>query len=475
MSKKTLNPSNLEALGAERLAALLMEVSAGSADIKRRLRLELSHNLGATELARDVAKRLVSIRKSTSRISWRKRKALIKDLETQVAMIVEKIGPEDPSAAFDLLWHFLEIAPSVHERVDDSRGEVGDVFRAAIQQFADLAPRALLDPDALADRVWTVVQDNGYGEWDGIIPLMAPVLGSSGLARLKAHVEAYASSAEDDGAEDHAAIQFLRQLRGGTSYVADRKARFVKWCLQEIATVAGDTDAYIAQFSEAELERKGVAAEVAVLLVAQGKASDALQVLLNADQEGRTQEHDAWDEAYIECLMALGRDEDAQEHRWSCFGASLNQKHLRAYLRRLPDFDDVEAEEQAKQIVLAFHSFSAALDFFLKWPDLLSAAQLVDQRADEINGDHYALMAPAAESLRARHPLAAVLLWRAMITYALELGRASRYGHAVDHLQDCTALDGEIEDYGRFPTHADFLQGLRDRHAHKSSFWSKMY
>ena len=46
MSKKTLNHANLAALGADRLAHLLMEVSTGSADIKRRLRLELSHNLG---------------------------------------------------------------------------------------------------------------------------------------------------------------------------------------------------------------------------------------------------------------------------------------------------------------------------------------------------------------------------------------------------------------------------------------------
>ena len=46
MSKKTLNKDNLAALGADRLADLLVEVSTGSADIKRRLRLELAPNLG---------------------------------------------------------------------------------------------------------------------------------------------------------------------------------------------------------------------------------------------------------------------------------------------------------------------------------------------------------------------------------------------------------------------------------------------
>ena len=46
MSKKNLNNVNLADLGVDRLANLLIEVSQGSADITRRLRLELSHNLG---------------------------------------------------------------------------------------------------------------------------------------------------------------------------------------------------------------------------------------------------------------------------------------------------------------------------------------------------------------------------------------------------------------------------------------------
>ncbi|MCX8224904.1 MAG: hypothetical protein OTI35_02430, partial [Sulfitobacter sp.] len=113
MSKKTLNKANLEALGADRLAALLIEVSTGSADIKRRLRLELSHNLGAEELARDVRKRLASIRRSKSFVGWRKRKAMVKDLNTQAEMITAKIAPDAPTEAFELLWQFTELAPSV--------------------------------------------------------------------------------------------------------------------------------------------------------------------------------------------------------------------------------------------------------------------------------------------------------------------------------------------------------------------------
>jgi hypothetical protein len=61
-----------------------------------------------------------------------------------------------------------------------------------------------------------------------------------------------------------------------------------------------------------------------------------------------------------------------------------------------------------------------------------------------------------------------------MIDYALGQGRSSRYGHAADHLADCTSLDVEISDYGTFLTHEDYLQRLVTQHDRKTSFWAKV-
>ena len=474
MSKKTLNAENLAALGAETLANLLIEVSTGSAEIKRRLRLELSHNLGPAELARDVRKRLNSIRRSTSFVGWRRRKALIKDLTTQAEMIIDKIAPDAPDVAFDLLWEFVDLAPSVYERVDDSRGDVGDVFRNARAQLEDIAPRAGLDPQTLALRVWEVVRDNGYGEFDGIIGLMANTLGTAGLDHLKTLVTAHAETPVEEP-QSHAAIQFLRDLRSnGGNYAEEQKSRLIKRCLQEIAVAQGDTDAYVAQYSAAELARPHVAAEVAELELGEGRASAALAVLTGADLDQRRVDDLRWDRVYIACLLALDRLPDAQTHRWSVFCATLDRDMLRDYLKVLPDFDDIEVEDEAKAHALQFEDFTTALSFFLAWPDLIFAAKLVEDRAEELNGNLYELLTPAAESLRDRHPRAAVLLWRAMIDYALTEGRTTRYGHAADHLMDCIAADLEVTDYGRFPPHEVFEGYLRERHKHKSSFWARL-
>lgn len=475
MSKKTLNKDNLTALGADRLADLLLEVSTGSAEIKRRLRLELSHNLGSEELARDVRKRLASLRKSTSFIGWRKRKALIKDLATQVGMITEKIAPDSPTEAFDLLWQFIELAPSVYQRVDDSRGDVGDVFRGARLQFVDIAPRAVLDPKALASRVWDGMQGNGYGEFDGIIGLLAPAMGDAGLNHLKTLVQTFEDAPVQDEPEEHAALRFLRDLRSASgTYAADQKARLVKLCRQEIAEAQGDTGAYIAQYSEQDLQRPKVAAEVAELLLAGGRADDALHILTCADQSGRAVGQAQWDASYIACLIALGRLDDAQTHRWACFTRTLSRQHLCDYLKVLPDFDDIDAEDRAKAHALTAPNLTAALSFFLDGSDLINAARLIETRAEELNGDLYHILTPAAEALRERHPLAAVLLWRAMIDHSLAESRTTRYGHAADQLMDCAALDAGIPDYGRFLPHQKYLEALRTRHDRKASFWGRV-
>ena len=60
-------------------------------------------------------------------------------------------------------------------------------------------------------------------------------------------------------------------------------------------------------------------------------------------------------------MEALGRKEEAQAFRWSCFERTLNDAHLRDYLKRLPEFEDIEAEERAMATALEFPDVHQAL------------------------------------------------------------------------------------------------------------------
>lgn len=168
-------------------------------------------------------------------------------------MIVDKIAPDDPGEAFEVLWQFMDLGQSIYARADDRRGDISEVFSATIQYFEVIAPRAEPDIETLADRVWTALRDDDQGVWDDIIGLLATTLGDSGFDRLKAHIEDFAATPIARTDADHEAIQFLRDLRGDPDDRADLNTRFVKRCLQDIAEVTGVTSAYIAQFTANDL------------------------------------------------------------------------------------------------------------------------------------------------------------------------------------------------------------------------------
>lgn len=473
MSKKTLNAANLSRLGADRLADLLIEVSTGSADLKRRLRMELAHAISASELARDLRKRLVSLHRAKGRIGWRRRKALAAELEVQRGLIVDKVAPDAPGEAFNLLWDFLGLAAPVSRRTQDNRGEIAAVFDAARADLAEIAERAGQDAEPLAERVWQAVLADTTGTFEDVVPAVAPALGPEGLAALRRLVLAEAGAPEDAGPE-HPALAALDRRAGARRMgpAAERRARVMRRTLQQIALAEGDAHAFVAHLPASALKRPEVATEAAQRLLAAEDAEAALTLLEGARPAQAA--HPEWHDVYIAALTAVGRKKEAQAHRWHSFRATLDPAQLRAHLKHLPDFEDIEAEDSAKAHAMGFADVHVALRFFLGWPDLHHAARLVETRGSEFDGERREELEAAAEALRARYPLAAVLLWRRIIDAILRHARSRSYGTAAHLAMDCAAADAEIESYGEAESHEAFIARLRRRYPGKPGFWAKI-
>lgn len=475
-SKITLNAKNLEALGTERLAELLIEISTGSAANKRRLRMELAGNHSSAEMAREVRKRLASIARARTFINWRKVKSLRKDLEIQRKTIVDTLASEDPTEAFELIWQFLALADSIFARSDDGSGSLIEIFHQACADAGVIAKLARVPADVLADKIFAALQDNGYGQYDGLITAMVPALGENGVEQLKTLFAQWSSDPGEQPAPQD------RQVVGGGSkgpiyedqtYLNHREMT-VRIALQEIADAVGDVDAYIAQQPEDTRKTPMIATEIANRLLAAGRADEALQALNGIDTRGRSDVPFEWQLAWVETLEALERGDEAQAYRWTCFEQSLNDEHLRTFLRRLPDFDDIEAEERAFSHAQAFPDVHRALGFFLRWPSPSEAARLVITRQAELDGDLYEMMTLSAAVLQEKHPLAATIVLRSMIDFTLDRARASRYKHAARHLAECSILAPQIDDFGSAISHEAYIAGLRNRHGKKHGFWKAL-
>lgn len=321
-SEKTLNVKNLAALGAERLAALLFELADGDAAMKRRLRLELASRVGGGDVAAEIRKRLASIARSRSFVDWGKVKLLARDLAMQRAAIVSYVATTQPADAFDLLWRLLEMAPSVYERCDDSNGTIGNVMAQALEDIGAVAGQAKWEPHKLADRVFDGVCANDYGQFDGLISLMAETLGSDGLQILKAKFEALAKPPVKPTTDDRKVSAI--STRGPIfqhDYEAQRRARLVQNALTEIADALGDADGYAARFSAEECANPAVAAKIAERLLAANRPEEAMTVLDRAETNFRSGGYwPDWQRVRIDLLEALGR----LEMRSASAGKSLN-------------------------------------------------------------------------------------------------------------------------------------------------------
>lgn len=476
MAGKSLNKKNLEALGAATLAELLLEAVKGDAARQRQVRMALSSELSPKEAAADIRKRVAQIRRAKSWIAGRAQRTLAKELNGLIDVISTRVASEDVGLGFDLLWSLLQLAPDIHARTDDSNGTIGEVMDTAMDAIQTLAPRLDRDPELLADQLFEALQDNGYGEFDGVIPALSEALGDLGLTALKARAVAAmdAPVTPDDTEYFGVLVSAERRLE----MVKDSRDRTLRMILSDIADAQGDVDAWLSQYSAQQLAYHTIAPDAARRLLAADRAEEALRIMetciASDDRKDRFFDTPEVDSAHFACLEALGNETDLRRAMWTRFETRLCAETLRRYVSRLPDFEDDEALMDARAHVRNHPDLLQGLIFCMQWPDPGLASDLVLSRSEELDGNAYELLSPTSELLEAEHPLAATLVWRSMITFALQNNRAKRYRHAARHLASCARADMAITDYVAFPSHEAFVGDLRRTHPRKHAFWEKV-
>ncbi|MFO1079327.1 MAG: hypothetical protein U1E23_01685 [Reyranellaceae bacterium] len=386
--RDALDLASLSDLGVERLAALLLEGAQADPALKRRLQLVLAARRGPAAAAHAIGQRLAALARARGFVDRRRTRGLAAELDEQRRAIVETVAPADPAEGLALMWRFLALADSVHDRCNDSSGVVQPVFHAAVADLATFAAAARPAPQDLAERVWEALQDNDYGQYDRLLSALAPSLGADGLALLRQRAAELASPPVSPVAEAGLRVELTgregRLLRNLPALLRQRLARDI---LQQVADLQGDVDTFVAQVDPEARRHPKVAAGLAERLLAAGRAAEALAALEQADRPSGRWPLFEWEDVRIAVLEALGRAAEAQAARWSVFERSLSPHHLRDHLQRLPEFDDVEAEARALAHAARFPDLLGATLFLVGWPAHEQAEATLVRRAAELDGD----------------------------------------------------------------------------------------
>ena len=140
----------------------------------------------------------------------------------------------------ELQARLLELSEGVLERCSDSTGPVIGFFQRGVDMLTSLAAAAGGDPEALVEPAAELLQENGYGQFEELIPALAPVLGEAELLQL-----------------EEALLE-----RGGVD----------RCTMEPLARGRGELDGYLELFEPSQLTWPDTAADVAGHLLRGGRA-----------------------------------------------------------------------------------------------------------------------------------------------------------------------------------------------------------
>jgi hypothetical protein len=173
----------LAELDAATLRDFILDVYLGYPDLSDKIEaLALANDPVA--LSRVLGKRITSLRRGRKFIDYRESFNFARQLEALLADIESGLLERSPEHAFDLVDRFLATAESVLNRVDDSGGAVGEVYRQAVLIWLTAAKGWRDAGVDWLERVYQLYQQNDYGVLDSLLPNVHLLLAQDQMKQL---------------------------------------------------------------------------------------------------------------------------------------------------------------------------------------------------------------------------------------------------------------------------------------------------
>lgn len=476
--KPALSKEYLTALGAEKLAELVLDEVQANAGFKRRVNAALAGKSGPEAIAKLIDRRLSGLERARAFIDWDKERAFRDDLQGLCDSIVKELCPADADLGASRLIRFVATHDQVFQRVDDSSGKLQDIYWQAIEAMGPVAARA--SSTDLPQVIMAALGETEHGYLKPVAERVVPHLSPEVLAVWDADLSERVAERDAEDASQRARERWLFSMTGQW-----REIR------QMIAAASGDLDRLIAIEAE-KPERDRDTLDIAGRLLDAGRPTEALDWVrrggpkthlrpfgIEDDDDDPPDHSPLFRQSELEAriLRALDRTPEALSLLWDRFCDTLAPALLRAHLKMLPDFEDMEAEERAMTLALEHPDTMAALNFFLAWQRRDLAAQLVVARHAEWQGRDWHILPEVAEQLQHEHPLAASILFRTLLDDILGRARSKAYGHGAKYLRQLDLLaagaDADPTRPAGFDAHEAYRAKLRSDHGRKSGFWAQ--
>jgi len=448
----------LAAASKEDLIALLERLASNSEELAARIDYMTRPSAAAAALQRQIS----AIRGGKRFIAYGESCQVAAEIGTIAEDIRADILPRDPEQAAALAEKLFCLDRVIFERADDSNGHIGDELRAACVLWLDAAA-AVRATKTDSGKDWPAVvyefcQSNDYG-------IREPLLEQAHRLLREEELRALAARFENDA---------RRTMGAAVAGQVERYRVFGASCAMGLVAVAlRDPKLYEQSILVHSPQPNSLQEnDIAKQYLSCGNGAGALRWLVGpCGENARSERFNLMDRAY----ELLGDRERQIEIRQEIYHRAPGAHSYRALEEILPVAERSAFRARACQDAKTspYVATAAELLFALEEPAL--AEQLIVERTGELDGSNYVLLTALVKTAKANgRPLAAVLIWRALIDAILSRGYAKAYGHAARYLLDLRAVSASIDDYCSHPSHESYEGALRLAHGRKACFWGRL-
>ncbi len=426
---------------------------------------ELSDKIEALTLANDpvaltsvLRKRIASLKRGRRFIDYRASFDFARELEATLADIESGLLERSPEHAFDLVDRFLATAESVLNRVDDSGGAVGEVYRQAVLLWLAAAAGWRDANIDWLERIDQLYQQNDYGVLDPLLPNAHLLLTPDQLKQLAWRYEnALRRALKSPEQEDK--VNFAA-LHSGVA-------------LGQIADALHDPALYersvlIHSPQPNHLQMKSICEKYL-----QYEQPESAMRYLNQAWESRF-EHDRLELLDKVCVQ-MGDRKQLKVIRSRLFQSEQSYASFTRYLEALDEDEKEKACRSAIKQAEKGGDILRSTDLLLNLGRKESAQSLVLARHQELAECFYDSLLRLAKAFeKADCNLAATACYRALLLDILTQARSKAYGHGARYFKKLEALAKRIKVFKPLPTHHAYVEQLRSVHGRKRSFWARL-
>lgn len=445
--------SQLMLLKKERLAEILEQRAVYDKELAASLSIAVASKNESPSLAQQLRQRISNLLNNSDYYDWRRApemSVVLQELQTNIA---EDLAEKDLNAAIEVMTFFVEHVGEIYNIVDDSHAYVSPVIADLVRTLGNLyAKSEKRNVPAICEQLFLWIVSDEYAVFDRVIPAFADALGPDGWNELEQLFRAQIAIINQTPGDDNSRELF----------------HFVS-SLLDIADLKGDVDSYIAISTEFGWNYDRQLLAIAERLAEVGRFEETLAWLDKMKPD--SYEGYSSSRLRVRALEALGMSEELIALRRNLVLQHLNKDAFQELLDSSNEPDALR-EELLNEIDTEKNPYGV-LEFYINVGELRRAAHLVLQKRTFWNGGRYSTLQPVADALEISWPLAASILYRALIDDVLSRAQSRYYHHAVRYLKRLEKLVPAVDEWQEIEPHERYLAELSEKHKRKSAFWGK--